>query len=251
MSLGDDTPGAEPGDRDQALRRSLVSCCRELPRRGLVVGTAGNVSVRRDARHFFVSPTGADYRRLEPADVPLVDLDGTWYGGRRPSSEWRMHRDLLRARPEIGCVVHTHSREATALACTGRGIPAFHYMVAVAGGSDIVCAEYHTFGTQALSDAALAALAGRRACLLAQHGVVCLGADPDEALALAVEVEDLAAKYRLALGLGGVRLLDEGEMQRVLERFRTYGRADDPDADLAHGGEGLPGWAADPTGTRR
>jgi len=226
---------------DDARRAAVIAACLELRRRGLVHGTAGNVAVRRDERHFFVSPTGMDYDALEPADVPLMDLDGRWFGRRRPSSEWRMHRDIFHARHDVGAVVHTHSREATSLACTGRGIPAFHYMVAVAGGEDIRCAPYHGFGGQALSDAALAALTHRKACLLANHGVLALGADIPAALALAGEVEDLAAKYRIALSLGGVRILDAAEMGRVLEKFRTYGRLDAPDPDLVHRGEVLPG----------
>lgn len=225
---------------DEGPRRALIAACRELGRTGLVHGTSGNVAVRRDADRFFVSPTGMPYDTLEPADIPLVDLQGRWFGRRRPSSEWRMHRDLFAHRPDVGAVVHTHSREATALACTGRGIPAFHYMVAVAGGSDIRCAPYHTFGSAALSAAALAACEGRRACLLANHGVIALGADLRAALALAGEVENLAAQYRAALLLGGIRILDEAEMRRVLEQFRTYGRQDATDPDLHFGGPQVP-----------
>ncbi len=226
--------------RDEDLRRAVIAACRELSRTGLVHGTAGNVAIRRDAGRFFVSPTGMPYDILEPADIPLVDLQGGWFGRCRPSSEWRMHRDLFAHRPEVGAVVHTHSREATAFACTGRGIPAFHYMVAVAGGADIRCAPYHTFGGAALSVAALEALAGRRACLLANHGVLALGGDLRSALALAGEVENLAAQYRAALSLGGVRILDEAEMRRVLEQFRTYGSQDAADPDLRFGGPHLP-----------
>ena len=123
-------------------------------------GTSGNIGLRRDGRHFFVSPTGMAYESLEADDIPLVDCAGRWFGRRRPSSEWRFHRDIFKSRDDVGAIVHTHSRQATALACTGRGIPAFHYMVAVAGGTDIRCAPYHTFGSQELSDAALAALDG-------------------------------------------------------------------------------------------
>jgi len=219
------------------LPRAVIAACRELSRRGLSHGTSGNVSVRRDARQFFVSPTGMPYDSLEPEDIPLVDLDGRWLGRRRPSSEWRFHRDILQSRPEIGAVVHTHSPRATSLACTGRGIPAFHYMVAVAGGADIRCAPYHTFGTQALSDAVVTALQGRRACLLANHGVIAVGATLHGALALAGEVENLATQYCTALLLGEVRLLDEQEMGRVIEKFATYGRQDVSEAGLVFGGD--------------
>lgn len=226
--------------RDEELRRSIVSGCRELAGRGLTPGVSGNVSVRRDARGFFVSPTGMAYGGLEPADIPLVTFDGHWYGRRRPSSEWRFHRDILASRAEIGAIVHTHSPMATALACTRRAIPAFHYMVAVAGGDDIRCAPYYTFGSQALSDAALEALVDRRACLLAHHGVIALGADVAAAVALAGEVEDLATKYCAALALGRLDILDAQEMARVLEKFRTYGRQDIPEPDLEFGGDMPP-----------
>ena len=229
---------------DERLRESVIHGCRELARRGLAYGTSGNVSLRRDEHTFFVSPTGMPYESLEPADIPLVDLGGRWFGRRRPSSEWRFHRDILKSRLAIGAIVHTHSPKATALACTGRAIPAFHYMVAVAGDADIRCAPYHTFGSQELSDAALEALESRLACLLANHGVIALGTDLDRALSLAGEVEDLAAKYCAALSLGDVHILGEVEMQRVIDKFRTYGRPDAPDSTLQFGGDTLPGTGA-------
>ena len=218
------------------LRTMVVSACRELTRRGLTHGTSGNVSVRCGARRFFVSPSGMDYEVLQADDVPLMDLNGRWFGRCRPSSEWRFHRDILESRPDVGAIVHTHSPRATALACTGRGIPAFHYMIAVAGGRDIRCAPYCTFGTQELSDAALAALKDRKACLLANHGVIATGADLASALALAGEVENLALQYSAALTLGEVRILDDTEMCRVVEKFRTYGQQHAVDPDLVFGG---------------
>jgi L-fuculose-phosphate aldolase len=221
---------------DKALATALITGCRELSRLGLTHGTSGNISLRRDERRFFISPTGMAYDALEPDDIPLLDLDGRWFGRRRPSSEWRFHRDIFKSRDEVGAIVHTHSRSATALACTGRGIPAFHYMVAAAGGADIRCAPYHTFGSQALSDAALAALEGRRACLLANHGVIATGASLGAALALAGEIENLAAQYCAALALGEVRILDDTEMGRIIEKFRTYGRQDASDSGLTFGG---------------
>ena len=225
---------------DKSLRATVIAACRELARRGLAHGTSGNIGLRRDERRFFISPTGMAYDGLELDDIPLMDFDGRWFGRRRPSSEWRFHRDIFTSRDEIGAIVHTHSRNATALACTGRGIPAFHYMVAVAGGRDIRCAPYHTFGTQELSDAAVAALDGRMACLLANHGVIALGADLPAALAVAGEVENLAAQYCAALSIGGVRILDELEMNRVVESFRTYGKQDATISGLLYAGEALP-----------
>jgi len=225
---------------DTGMRKALIGACRELARRGLSYGTSGNIGLRRDGRHFFVSPTGMAYESLEAEDIPLVDVAGRWFGRRRPSSEWRFHRDLFKSRDDVGAIVHTHSRQATALACTGRGIPAFHYMVALAGGTDIRCAPYHIFGSQELSDAALAALEGRKACLLANHGLIAVAADLAAALALAVAVENLAAQYCSALAIGAVRILDDGQMRRVLEKFRTYGRQDAMDSELVFGGRTLP-----------
>lgn len=224
---------AFPGGSDP--RATVIAACRELTRRGLTHGASGNVSVRDDARGFFVSPSGMDYELLQADDIPLVDLDGRWFGRCLPSSEWRFHRDIYRSRPDVGAIVHTHSPHATALACTGRGIPAFHYMVAVAGGRDIRCAPYNTFGTQELSDAALVALKERKACLLANHGVIATGVDLPGAILLAGEVENLARQYGAALSLGEVRILDDAEMHRVVEKFRTYGQnATDP--ELVFGG---------------
>jgi L-fuculose-phosphate aldolase len=226
----------DAGRSGAELRTLVVAACRELTRRGLTYGTSGNVSVRCDARRFFLSPSGMDYEALQAEDVPLMDLDGRWFGRRRPSSEWRFHRDILRSRQDVGAIVHTHSPRATALACTGRGIPPFHYMVAVAGGRDLRCAPYHRFGTQELSAAALTALEDRKACLLANHGVIATGADLPSAIALAGEVENLALQYCAALSLGGVRILDDAEMAGVLERFRSYGQQDATDSDLIFGG---------------
>ncbi|HEY1873345.1 MAG TPA: class II aldolase/adducin family protein [Steroidobacteraceae bacterium] len=219
-----------------ALRTMVLAACRELTRRGLTHGKSGNVSVRYDEQRFFVSPSGIDYELLQADDVPLMNLDGRWFGRCRPSSEWRFHRDILKSRHDVGAIVHTHSPHATALACTGRGIPAFHYMVAIAGGHDIRCAPYHTFGTQELSDAALLALQDRKACLLANHGVIATGTNLVSAISLAGEVENLALQYGVALTLGEVRILDDAEMRRVIEKFRTYGQQNAADPELIFGG---------------
>jgi L-fuculose-phosphate aldolase len=226
--------------RDTALRQALVAACRELTRRGLTYGTSGNISIRRNAASFFISPTGSVYEELQTQDIALLEVTGRWFGRRRPSSEWRFHRDIFKARSDVGAIVHTHSRYATALACTGRGIPAFHYMVAVTGGAEIRCAPYRTFGTQELSDVALAAIDGRNACLLGNHGVIALGTDVNAALTLAGEVENLAAQYTAALALGDVRILDAPEMLRMVEKFRTYGKPDAVDPGLEQAGGELP-----------
>jgi L-fuculose-phosphate aldolase len=159
-----------------------------------------------------------------------VGAGGTPSGNRKPSSEWRFHHDIYAARPEAGAVVHTHSPFATALACQGQGIPAFHYMVARFGGTDVRCAAYATFGTQELSDAIISALDSRGGCLMAHHGMVVFGRDADHALALAIELETLCEHYWRVLQLGAPKLLPAEEMIRVLEKFATYGQQGDQQA---------------------
>ncbi len=221
-------PPAKSGER--SLREAVIATAREMNALGINRGKSGNVSARwRTAKFdgYLITPSGMPYRSIAPADIVAMPLDGEAEAGRsrrRPSSEWRFHRDIYRARAGVDAIVHTHSPFATSLACLRRGIPAFHYMVAVAGGDDIRCAPYATFGTQALSDRAVAALEGRRACLLANHGMIATGSSLAAALALAAEVETLAEMYWRALQVGEPVLLPAIEMQVVLEKFRTYGQ---------------------------
>ena len=222
--------------RVRVLREAVVATAREMNALGINRGKSGNVSARwRDASFdgYLITPTGMPYAETTPEDIVPMPLDSDVvsgadaeaFGARRlPSSEWRFHRDIYAARDDASAIVHTHAPFATALACLRRGIPAFHYMVAIAGGKDIRCAPYATFGTQALSDHAVAALEGRKACLLANHGVIAIGASLTNALALAVEVETLAEMYWRALQVGDPVLLDDAEMAVVLEKFRTYGQ---------------------------
>jgi L-fuculose-phosphate aldolase len=216
-------------DREAALRNAVVATALAMNAAGINRGKSGNVSarLRNDAFDgFIITPSGLAYERTTASDIVAMTLDGGSLGTRVPSSEWRFHRDIYRARGEIGAIVHTHAPFATTLACLGRGIPAFHYMIAVAGGADIRCAPYATFGTQALSDHAVAALQDRRACLLAHHGMLALGSDLDAALALAVEVETLAEMYWRALQLGEPARLSDQEMSVVLAKFASYGQPD-------------------------
>jgi L-fuculose-phosphate aldolase len=206
-----------------ALRGEIIATARAMNSGGLNRGKSGNVSARI-ASGFLVTPTGIAYESMCAEDIVAMSADGVAAGSRAPSSEWRFHRDIYAARPEVGAVVHTHSPFATTLACLGRGIPAFHYMIAVAGGHDIRCAPYATFGTQTLSDHALAALEGRKACLLANHGMIAVGAALTEALALTVEVEALAEQYWRALQIGEPNLLSDAEMAVVLAKFAGYGQ---------------------------
>jgi len=217
---------------EAALRQAMLEVCRAMNATGLNSGSSGNLSVRLDGRRCLITPSGLPYDRMAPEDMAVLDRDGRWSGPYRPSSEWRFHRDILSARPDAGAILHTHSRHATALACQGRDIPAFHYMIAAAGGDSIRCARYATFGTQALSAAALTALEGRKACLLAHHGMIVLASTPEHALALATEVEHLCAVYLLAKQSGPVASLDQAEMARVLRLFETYGTPAFPDEAL-------------------
>ncbi|MBZ0133610.1 MAG: class II aldolase/adducin family protein [Rhodocyclaceae bacterium] len=205
------------------LREGIVAAVRALSAHNLNHGTAGNVSARWN-EGFLVTPTGLADDEMQPGDIVPMALDGSWRGARKPSSEWRFHRDLYAARAEAGAVVHAHAPFATALACIGADIPPFHYMIARFGGATVRCAAYATFGTQALSDAALTALDGRCACLLANHGMLVFGRDLRQALDLAIEFESLCEQYWRALQVGQPVLLDATEMEVVLEKFRTYGQ---------------------------
>lgn len=207
------------------VRQEIVEVSRALDAAGLMPNKSGNVSCRTPDG-FLITPSGVPYAEVTPALLVELRLDATQepVAGPRPSSEWRMHRAIYAARPEVQAIVHTHSPRATALACAGRGLPAFHYMIALAGG-DVRCMPYSTFGTDELAGHAVRGLGGRRAVLLANHGVVTIGATPRRALAVAVEVENMAGQYLdlLAAGLPP-RVLSEEEMAAVLAKFEDYGR---------------------------
>lgn len=205
------------------MAREIVLVAREMTSRGLTTGTSGNVSARIEGG-MLITPSGIPYDEMGPDDLVSMGFDGPRSGVRRPSTEWRLHAGVLDARPDVGAIVHAHPPYATALACLQREIPAFHYMVAVAGGDSIRCAPYATFGTRALATHAVEAMEGRRACLLANHGLVAGGATAADALGLAFEVEALAQTYLAALHAGEPLLLDQEEMARVVEQFRGYGQ---------------------------
>ena len=206
-------------------RQAIIGACRRMNALGINQGTSGNISVRhRDG--LLVTPTSVPYEAMTPDQIVFMAMDGSHAPTQKPSSEWRFHRDIYAARREVGAIVHAHSPFATSIACLGRDIPPFHYMIAVAGGKDIRCAAYATFGTQQLSDHALCALEGRKACLLANHGMIAVGASLTAALALAVEVEALAEQYWRALQIGPPNLLSDVEMEIVLEKFCSYGQPD-------------------------
>ena len=217
----------ESGVTESELREDVVSAARAMNAHGLNRGTAGNVSARcRDG--FLVTPTGMTYDETRPDDIVFVRMDGTWDGARTPSSEWRFHRDIFEARKEANAILHAHSPFDTSLACLSSDIPPFHYMIARFGGSSIRCAEYATFGSQKLSENAVAALQGRCACLLANHGMLVFGRDLRHVLDLAIEFETLCEHYWRARQIGAPVLLSDAEMSRVLEKFASYGQQGTP-----------------------
>jgi len=205
-----------------ALRQAIIDACRAMNATGLNQGTSGNISVR-DGGGLLITPTSLPYDEMEPADIVRMAFDGSVTGRRSPSSEWRFHLDILRARPGVNAVVHAHPHACTTLAIMGKSIPPLHYMIAAAGGPDIRCAPYATFGTAELSRHALAALEGRSACLLAHHGMIATGPSLGKAMWLATEVETLARQYLACLPFGEPPLLSVEEIDRVRARMADYG----------------------------
>ncbi len=211
--------------KEKDLRQSLVTRCRDLEKFGLNQATAGNLSIRLGDT-MLITPSAVPYDQLTPdmiAAMPLHGEYGAWSGPLPPSSEWRIHLDILKARPEVGGLIHTHSLYATTLSMLRKPIPAAHYMIAAFGGPTIRCTDYAPFGTKELSDFALEGLEGRTGVLLGSHGMVVLGTTLDEAMWRAVELETLAKMYYLASSIGTPAILDDEEIARIVERFKTYG----------------------------
>ncbi len=210
----------------ESSRQSLIETALKMNAVGLNQGTAGNLSLRT-TDGLLLTPSGVPYEKLQPCDIIHMKLDESWScdnANMKPTSEWRFHFDILKRRADVAAIVHVHSPFATALSTLRRDIPAFHYMVAVAGGKIIRCADYATFGSEQLSHNALAALEDRNACLLANHGIIACAGTPQAALDLAIEVETLAAQYMRALAVAEPVILDDEEMDRVIEKFKSgYG----------------------------
>lgn len=206
------------------LRQAIIEQCLWMNAQGLNQGSSGNISARYQDQ-LLITPTAMAYTAMRPEMLVAIALDdqAEWQGSHQPSSEWRFHYDLMRARPEIGAIVHTHSTYATSLAITRRAIPAVHYMIALFGGNDVRCAEYATYGTQALSDHVLVAMQDRKACLLANHGMLVAGETLTKAMWLASELETLAEQYYHALQLGGAVILTEEQMAEVHAKLANYG----------------------------
>jgi len=207
---------------------ALIQAARAMNDLGINQGKSGNISMR-DGEGLWLTPSGVAYERMSADDVVFMKMDGSWTcpnADMRPSSEWRFHLDIMKARPDVNAVVHSHPIAATAVACLRRAIPAFHYMVAVAGGKFIPLAQYATFGSEELSHNVLTAMGDLNACLLANHGMIACAPDPETALSIAVEVEALAAQYIKALAVEEPAILDDEEMDRVLAKFNAgYGYA--------------------------
>ena len=215
-------PKAAPTER--TLRAAIVAKARWMNASGINQGTSGNISARCGGK-MLITPSAQPYDKMTPAMIaamPLEGDDGAWKGPLRPSVEWRFHRDILRARPEFGAIVHTHSPHATALSMLRRAIPACHYMIAAFGGPTVRVADYALYGTAELSAAALRALDGRSACLLANHGMIACGRDLDHAMGNAVELETLARQYCLALSVGDPVILTDAQIDEALAGFASY-----------------------------
>ncbi|MCF6173284.1 MAG: class II aldolase/adducin family protein [Campylobacteraceae bacterium] len=207
-----------------SISKEIIETCLKMESLGINQGTSGNISHRfKDG--ILITPSGISYNLLKPKDIVFVpfsskeDYDGEY----PPSSELDFHFDILKAKPDVNCVLHNHSANATAMAICGMDIPAHHYMVAVAGGYKIPCAPYATFGTQELSQNIIKVLDGYKACLLANHGVVTVGENLKKALWIAIEVENLAKQYILAKQVGEPKILSNKEMDKILKLFKSYG----------------------------
>ena len=207
---------------EAGARQAMIDACLNMNRTGINQGTAGNISVRWKSG-LMITPSGLPYGEMTVDDIVYMNMDGSYQHRLAASSEWRFHRDILQARGEVNAVVHAHPIYATAFAICGMEIPAVHYMIAAAGGPTIRCAPYKTYGTEELSKAVLEALSGRTCALIANHGMIATGPDLREAMWLAVELETLCKQYAIALQIGTPRLLEDGEIEKTIEKFKKYG----------------------------
>ncbi|MFK7857989.1 MAG: class II aldolase/adducin family protein [Granulosicoccus sp.] len=215
---------------ENQIRKKIIALCLRMNATGLNQGTSGNISARYND-HMLITPSGIPYEELKPADIAKMKIEGddfVWKGPSRPSSEWHFHRAILKAKPDVHAIVHTHSTFSTVVSIAREDIPACHYMIAAFGGNSVRCAEYETFGTAELSASMLRAMKDRTACLLSNHGMVAGGKNLDNAMWAAVELETLSRQYYYAKLAGNMVILPEDEMARVLEKFKTYGQVQKP-----------------------
>jgi L-fuculose-phosphate aldolase len=209
----------------QDLRHSLIDASLDAEIQRINTGTTGNISVRVDGG-MLITPTGIPPKRLRPETIVAMDLDGNWSGDIKPSSEWALHAAIYKARPEVQAVVHAHPDHCVALSCARLGLPAFHYMIAGFGGDDVRCSRYATFGSPELAEVTVEALENRTACLLANHGMVAVGATLAEAYGRTLKLETLARQYMLCRSFAEPVLLTENDLVDVKQRYKTYGRQD-------------------------
>lgn len=211
----------------ESTREQLLDLSQQLCTLGLNQGTSGNASIRaknaEGQEGLLITPSGLAVAKMQAVDMVWMDFSGNAQGELAPSSEWRFHVDILHGKPDVNVVIHTHSMFATTLSTFRRDIPAFHYMIAVAGGNNIRCADYALFGSQQLSDNALLALVHRKACLLANHGMIVIGESVEQALSITLEVETLCEQYLRALQVGEPCILTPQEMLNVHQKFKGYG----------------------------
>lgn len=211
------------------IRQDIIDACLEMNASGLNQGTSGNISVRHEGM-MLITPSATPYDRMTPDMIAAMDLTGEmtgeWEGPLKPSSEWRIHWQILTARTELSAVVHAHPVHCTALSMLRKPIPACHYMIAAFGGEDVRCSDYHVFGSPELADMVVAALKDRSACLMGSHGMVACGANLEQAMWRAVELETLAHQYYVASQMGDPVILSEAEIEETLRLFTGYGRQD-------------------------
>ena len=216
---------------ETSLRQSIIDGCLAMDRAGMNQGTSGNISVRHK-KHMLITPSATPYEKMKPsmlASMPIEGEYGSYDGPLKPSSEWRFHLDIMRARSDVNAIVHLHSNYCTTLAVARKSIPACHYMIAAFGKYNVRCSGYARFGTKELSDYALEALEDRTACLLANHGMIAVGENLEKALWRAVELETIAKQYYLSLAIGGPVLLSDQQIDEALDGFSTYGLQDEED----------------------
>lgn len=217
----------------KVMQESVIAAACAMHTDQLTVANSGNISVRYQ-QGFLITPSGVPYEQLKPADIVWLDMNGQVLQGQlKPSSEWRIHRDIYQEKTDVNAIVHAHAESATALSVTRKPLPAFHYMVALFGGYQVPCAGYATFGTQALSAEVLQALQGYSACLMANHGMIVTGSTLAKTYTRALELESLCTQYLKAKALGDVYLLSDQQMQEARQAFAGYGSYDSNSTAIA------------------
>ena len=210
----------------QNEREQVVEYCLKMSDKRLSTGTSGNISIRNPENNLIaLSPSGMDYYTMKPEDVVILNPDGSILDGiRKPSSEWRLHTDFYRAKPDMFAIVHTHSIFCTVMACLGMPLKAVHYAICDSGVCEIPVAPYRTFGTQELSDIAVKSSGSSRGVLLQNHGMVACGINIMKAFSLAENMEFCAELQWRCMAVGQPNILNQEQMSEAFEQFKTYGQ---------------------------